>query len=313
MNKVSLVLSAYNGEMYIEEQLLSILNQTRQADEVIIVDDHSTDNTPKIISRFIKENGLVKWALHINNINMGWRDNFINAICMAKGDYIFLCDQDDIWLSTKINDMTDVLDGNADIKLLASNYLTFYEDNRKEIKMLDDGSVTKYNVDEQMLFVKRPGCVYAFRRELIDYYEKYGFPEYPHDAFIWRCAMLQDGLYIYNKMTIRYRRHSMTATGHEKKNRIEKIRLLAYQKKAVEKMKLFVENENVEKREKKLVYLNKISEWIDNRERILTKGSVINWLCNLKYMNYYYNYKSWIADGLMLKDAGNEKKNNRIC
>ena len=51
--KLSIVLSTYNGEAYITEQLDSILNQTRKADEVLIFDDCSTDNTPQIIEQFI--------------------------------------------------------------------------------------------------------------------------------------------------------------------------------------------------------------------------------------------------------------------
>ena len=51
--KLSIVLSTYNGGAYITEQLDSILNQTRKADEVLIFDDCSTDNTPQIIKQFI--------------------------------------------------------------------------------------------------------------------------------------------------------------------------------------------------------------------------------------------------------------------
>ena len=53
--KVSIALACYNGQKYIKEQLLSLLNQTRPADEVIIVDDNSNDDTPKIINEFISK------------------------------------------------------------------------------------------------------------------------------------------------------------------------------------------------------------------------------------------------------------------
>ena len=56
--KISVVISTYNGEQYIEEQMTSILRQSRKADEVLILDDCSNDNTTMIINNFINENSL---------------------------------------------------------------------------------------------------------------------------------------------------------------------------------------------------------------------------------------------------------------
>ena len=100
---VSVCLATYNGEKYIKEQINSILSQLSDYDEIVISDDLSTDNTLKIIRSFndprikiylnnkTKQQFLIDYPTH----------NFENAIKNAKGDYIFLADQDDIWLPNK--------------------------------------------------------------------------------------------------------------------------------------------------------------------------------------------------------------------
>ena len=92
----SICIATYNGEKYLHEQLSSILSQINIDDEVIISDDNSTDNTIQIINSINDP--------RIKLINGGFHNftfNFENAIKQAKGEYIFLADQDDVWLPNK--------------------------------------------------------------------------------------------------------------------------------------------------------------------------------------------------------------------
>jgi len=89
--KISIALCSYNGEKYIKEQLLSILKQTREPDEIIIVDDNSFDNTVAIINEVL-EGFKIRWELIINPQNLGVTKNFEKAISLCKGDIIFTCD-----------------------------------------------------------------------------------------------------------------------------------------------------------------------------------------------------------------------------
>jgi glycosyltransferase involved in cell wall biosynthesis len=98
MQNVSVCIATYNGERFIEKQLLSILNQLDKDDEVIISDDSSTDNTIQIIRKLqdrrvvLLENQTFKNPL--------W--NFENALKHVKYNIIFLSDQDDIWEKGKV-------------------------------------------------------------------------------------------------------------------------------------------------------------------------------------------------------------------
>lgn len=132
---ISVIIATYNGEKYILAQLESILNQTLVPDEVIIRDDCSKDNTVHLIKKFIVDHNLNNWKLKVNKENRGFVKNFYQALSEANGDFIFLCDQDDIWLSNKIEELSklmiksgalmihsniDVIDENGNI--IAYNY-----------------------------------------------------------------------------------------------------------------------------------------------------------------------------------------------
>ena len=97
MSKISVCIATFNGEKYISSQLDSILNQVVPVHEIIISDDMSTDNTIEIIKNC--NNPIIK--IFINKERLGVAKNFENAIKHANGDFIFLCDQDDIWLKNK--------------------------------------------------------------------------------------------------------------------------------------------------------------------------------------------------------------------
>ena len=101
--KLSIVMTTYNGMEYIKDQLDSIANQKRKADEVLIYDDGSNDGTIEFIENYINNNGLNNtWKLIVNEENKGWRRNFVEGIWSSIGDLVFPCDQDDIWHENKL-------------------------------------------------------------------------------------------------------------------------------------------------------------------------------------------------------------------
>ena len=115
-------MTTYNGMDYLEELLDSIRTQTRIPDEVVIVDDCSTDGTPDFVIDYIERYGLSGWKIYKNEENLGWRKNFRLALRKCSNDLVFLCDQDDIWKQTKIKDMSDIMEKNPYIELLVSDY-----------------------------------------------------------------------------------------------------------------------------------------------------------------------------------------------
>ena len=94
-------MTTYNGERFIQEQLDSFVDQSRQPDELVICDDRSTDKTPEIIQRFAKSAPFpVRFS--VNDQNLGIQGNFEKSISLCTGDVIFISDQDDIWYREKL-------------------------------------------------------------------------------------------------------------------------------------------------------------------------------------------------------------------
>jgi glycosyltransferase involved in cell wall biosynthesis len=118
---VSVVLCTYNGQLYIKEQLESILSQTVAPSEIIICDDGSNDDTVLIVNQYFANHPQIKYFQ--NPIRLGYNKNFEKAITLASGDYIAISDQDDIWVSTKIERM---LEGyNKDSNVVYCNSVRF--------------------------------------------------------------------------------------------------------------------------------------------------------------------------------------------
>jgi len=120
----------YNGEKYIKEQLESILNQTVAIDEIVICDDGSNDKTIEIIEQFQLENHN-KIALYKNEVNLGSNKNFEKAISICTGEYIFLCDQDDIWKINKVEKVIQYFLDNKHLEGVFSNGDLLNEKGRK--------------------------------------------------------------------------------------------------------------------------------------------------------------------------------------
>lgn len=97
--KVAVLISTYNGEKYLEEQLNSILNQTYKNIEIVIRDDGSKDSTVDIIKKYQEkyDNIILK-----EGTNVGFIKSFFQLLTLANADYYAFCDQDDSWIENKI-------------------------------------------------------------------------------------------------------------------------------------------------------------------------------------------------------------------
>ena len=102
---ISVCIATYNGAPYITEQLASICAQLSDNDEIIISDDGSTDSTLDVVRAF----GDPRIRIVRNQSQRCYTANFENALRHAQGDYIFICDQDDVWLPNKVETIVHYL------------------------------------------------------------------------------------------------------------------------------------------------------------------------------------------------------------
>ena len=95
MDKISVIVAAYNVEKYIKTCLLSLKNQTYKEIEVIIINDGSTDQTNNIIENFMEENPQMEIKYHQHDTNKGLSAARKTALQYIEGDYIHILDSDD--------------------------------------------------------------------------------------------------------------------------------------------------------------------------------------------------------------------------
>ena len=108
---IGVVMAAYNGERFIEAQLASILNQSRPADEIVVVDDGSTDRTGAILQAYAGRDPRIR--LHHKARNQGYVRAFADGIARSSCDLTALSDQDDIWATDKLEKCSRALAGRS--------------------------------------------------------------------------------------------------------------------------------------------------------------------------------------------------------
>lgn len=107
---ISVALCTYNGAAFLEEQVISILNQSHQNIEIVILDDCSSDETYTLIQQMAQKYEAVK--SYKNETNLGFNRNFEKAIALCSGDYIAISDQDDVWEPNKLQVLLDHIGDN---------------------------------------------------------------------------------------------------------------------------------------------------------------------------------------------------------
>lgn len=205
---VSVVLCTYNGERFLKNQLDSLVGQSYARVEIIIVDDCSTDGSFDIASSYGEKYAHIR--LYQNPKNIGYVKNFEKAITMCEGEYIALCDQDDVWDREKIHELMNQVKSDV---LIYHDSQFIDEEGQVLSKKLSD-VVNLYAGDKPEAFVFF-NCISShavmFKRELIDHllpFPPFGF----HDAWIGYVACNLGHISFVNRCLVQYRQHQNSAT-----------------------------------------------------------------------------------------------------
>lgn len=182
---ISVCMATYNGEKYLTDQLDTILNQLDVSDEVIIVDDCSTDNTIEIINSY-RDNRI---RLYRNEINRGHVYSFYRALQETRNDFIFLSDQDDLWVNGRVSIMKHSLIQNEN-KILSSNFNILLDNNISEVSkkgILKKTDSNKHLNNIISLFLAKRnyyGCAMAFNKTALKFLLPFPSHIQSHDLWI---------------------------------------------------------------------------------------------------------------------------------
>lgn len=200
---ISVCIATYNGSQYIEEQLHSILSQISKNDEIIISDDHSTDNTIELIQKI--QDKRIK--IVFNQKEKGYTSNFENALTHATGDYIFLCDQDDIWESNKVEYCIKQL---QEYDFIVSDATLINKDGTKIADSFFEKRVVYQSFIGNLYKFGYLGCCMAFKKKILQ--KALPFPKdhklCTHDNWLFLIAKTFYKITITPEKLIKYRRHT---------------------------------------------------------------------------------------------------------
>jgi glycosyltransferase involved in cell wall biosynthesis len=198
---ISVCIPTYNGGQFIKEQLDSILNQTRTVDEIIISDDSSTDQTVEIIKSFadprIKLFEKQQFSSPIFNLEF--------ALKQASGDYIFLADQDDVWMPDKVEILVNEL---ATSKLVISDGVVI----NQQGKEIASSIFEIFNFCKNLLKNAYMGCCMAFHKDLLPIVLPFPKAIAMHDLWIGLNAELFTKPVFFPAKLVKYRRHDFNKT-----------------------------------------------------------------------------------------------------
>ncbi len=231
MDKICVLMSTYNGDKYIEEQLNSILTQRGDYElKVIIRDDGSTDETIAILQEYQKKYCNISL---IQGSNIGWMKSFNELLFYAEdADYYAFSDQDDVWMENKLQKAIDKIEkenNENNIILYGSNVIET-DENLKPLKETCSNIARKKDGLSVMLNSFVLGCTMVFTREARNLYisKPKQMKQVGHD---WLMATLctffgktifDDNAYMY------HRRHGDNASGSLKLGNAVKTRMILF-------------------------------------------------------------------------------------
>ncbi|MCB5069859.1 glycosyltransferase family 2 protein [Streptococcus mutans] len=137
--KVNILMSTYNGQEFIAQQIQSIQKQTFENWNLLIRDDGSSDETPKIIADFAKSDARIRFINADKRENFGVIKNFYTLLKYEKADYYFFSDQDDVWQPQKLElTLASVKKENNQIPLMVYTDLTVVD---RDLQVLHDSMI----------------------------------------------------------------------------------------------------------------------------------------------------------------------------
>ena len=222
-NTIEVVVCTFNGEKLLSDQLKSILAQTHRINVISIHDDGSIDDTLSLVETFRDqfESVGIEYKISQNSVNLGYAQNFSQAVAKSTCEIIFLCDQDDIWESTKVLTMSQLFQYTA-VDMVFSDGLVVDASGKPlsgcsvlESYQLPASKLVAFNRDPLRFLACRNyvnGCAAALRRSAA---LQAGPPPsgMPHDYWYALWCALHGGIIGLPNRLYKYRQHENNAIG----------------------------------------------------------------------------------------------------
>ena len=210
--KVQILMSTYNGEQYLREQIDSLLQQAYPEIEILVRDDGSKDSTPDILRDYARRYDNIRIFLEDN---VGVTKSFFELLKRSEADYVAFCDQDDIWLEQKVVQAVEKLQTIKTPALYCSNKI-LVDAHGKVIAENDKKKLTP-GFGNAVIESVCTGCTMVLNRELAENIKAH-IPERAilHDWWCYLVASYVGQVVFDEKSYILYRQHEHNVVGQKK-------------------------------------------------------------------------------------------------
>lgn len=213
MKTVTILMSTYNGEKYLREQIDSLLNQKDVNVNILVRDDSSSDSTINILQEYENTN-MLKWY---SGNNLKPAKSFMDLIRKAPdSEYYAFCDQDDYWLEDKLSIATSILEDMDHSKpCLYYGRPRLVDGTLNPIKIPDRAKDHMDSFYESLINITCTGCTVVFNKHLLDKVREKE-PEFVwmHDAWIHQVCIVTGGVLFFDEdVHILYRQHGNNVIG----------------------------------------------------------------------------------------------------
>lgn len=212
--RVQILLSTYNGEKYLEEQLDSILNQKGDFSlKILVRDDGSKDRTLEILEKYSQKMEMQVIRGENIGVNKSLKELFMN--CDTNCDYFSISDQDDVWLENKIQTAIESLSKNKNkLKMFASRSLVTDINMNVIGKTQDPGNrVSYYNAMVQNVC---PGHTQVFNKDVIlKFKQNYSENIFVIDWWIYLLVSSMGEITFDRRCFVKHRQHGLNSAGYE--------------------------------------------------------------------------------------------------
>lgn len=294
---ISVIIPAFNADLYIQKALESVCNQSHENLEIIVIDDGSTDRTKDIIEKFEDSRILL-----ISRENRGLIATLNEAIEISRGDYIARMDADDICLSTRLETQVQYLRKHNNIGLLFTG-IEYIDENGRKLK--EKVSIKSRKLEPVELLFGCPVChptamfdMTKLKKSDIQYDKAYCLAE---DFELWTRLVNITEIGIINEVLFKYRIHPNSITSkHSEKQRIIATRAV---KENMTMNHQFSDNQHLF-----TIYNNHLGD----ESYFKTLFSLAFIALTLKILNKKFNYRKYFSKSYYLFSDKIRKRNNKL-
>lgn len=223
---VDILMATYNGEAFLEEQVQSIIGQSFTDWRLLIHDDGSTDNTVNILHRLMQEDDRIQ-LLEDGICHFGVARNFIHLVNSSSAQYCMFCDQDDIWLPNKIEEMLgEIKRYSQDIPQVVYSNAYLWTSQKGIIS--DKNTLTYPTTLRQTLFLNTgiQGAAAIFNRKMCDRIGEELCFYAMHDHVLLLAGICFGEVHYLHKSLMYYRQHENNLTGNAPGSKRKKLKLM---------------------------------------------------------------------------------------